>query len=201
MKWTLGTVSVKKRIHTSIEIPILRLYIIIYGLEWRSLGCYFGVYFPSCAATRQINIKITPEWAHKQYVTREYTYTLFHFLHDITNQYITILWNMSEKNIVIMANTWLKNITVSSYQTLSMAKWLVCQLYSCRSFIFQTPLTVIPNSCRSFIFQIPLSGIPNSCRSFIIQIPMAGIPYSSFIFQIPLDGHSHCLEIIYIKQQ
>ena len=44
----------------------------------------FGVYFPSCAAcaTREINAKITLEWAHKQFVTR--VFTLFDFLHDIT---------------------------------------------------------------------------------------------------------------------
>ena len=30
---------------------------------------FFGVYFPSCFATRQINSKITIKWAHKQFVT------------------------------------------------------------------------------------------------------------------------------------
>ena len=36
----------------------------------RSLECYFGVYFPRCCATREINTKITLSWAHKQFVTR-----------------------------------------------------------------------------------------------------------------------------------
>ena len=38
---------------------------------------YFGVYFPSCEATREINIKIALEWAHKEFITR--VETLFHF--------------------------------------------------------------------------------------------------------------------------
>ena len=54
----------------------------------RSLECYFGVYFPSCAATREINTKITLEWAHKQFVTR--VHTLFYFLHDIANPLMTL---------------------------------------------------------------------------------------------------------------
>ena len=33
----------------------------------RSLECYFGVYFPRCCTTREINTKITPSWAHKQF--------------------------------------------------------------------------------------------------------------------------------------
>ena len=32
----------------------------------RSRGDYFRIYSPSCAATREINIKISLEWAHKQ---------------------------------------------------------------------------------------------------------------------------------------
>ena len=39
-------------------------------LFMRSREGYFGVYFPSCAATREINTKITLEWARKQFVTR-----------------------------------------------------------------------------------------------------------------------------------
>ena len=53
----------------------------------RSREGYFGVYFPSCAATREIITKITLEWAHKQFVTR--VHTLFYFLHDITNPKMT----------------------------------------------------------------------------------------------------------------
>ena len=57
-------------------------------LLMRSREGYFGVYFPSCAATREINIKITLEWAHKQFITR--IHTLFHFLHDMTNPKIPL---------------------------------------------------------------------------------------------------------------
>ena len=54
----------------------------------RSREGYFGVYFPSCEATREINTKITLEWVQKRFVTR--VYTLFYFLHDITNPQMTI---------------------------------------------------------------------------------------------------------------
>ena len=57
----------------------------MYVLEWRIVSAltrgYFGVYFPSCEATGEMNTKITPEWAQKQFVTR--VHTLFYFLHDI----------------------------------------------------------------------------------------------------------------------
>ena len=47
---------------------------ITYLLSWRTvsalLQCYFGVYFPSCEATREINTKITLSWVLKQFVTR-----------------------------------------------------------------------------------------------------------------------------------
>ena len=54
----------------------------------RSREGYFDVYFPSCAATREINTKITLEWVQKQFVTR--VHTLFYFLHDITNSLMTL---------------------------------------------------------------------------------------------------------------
>ena len=49
----------------------------------RSREGYFGVYFPSCEAAREINTKITLKWAQKQFVAR--VHTLFYFLDDITN--------------------------------------------------------------------------------------------------------------------
>ena len=39
----------------------------------RLLECYFGVYFPRCFTTREINTKITLSWALKQFVTRVHT--------------------------------------------------------------------------------------------------------------------------------
>ena len=44
--------------------------------------CYFGVYFPRCCATREINTKITLSWAHKQFATR--VHTLFYNFNDRT---------------------------------------------------------------------------------------------------------------------
>ena len=49
--------------------------------HWRE--GYFGVYFPSCEATREINTKITLEWGQKQFVTR--VHVLIYFLHNRTN--------------------------------------------------------------------------------------------------------------------
>ena len=54
----------------------------------RSRDGYFGDYFPSCEATRELNTKITLEWAQKQFVTR--VHTLFYFSHDIRYPWITI---------------------------------------------------------------------------------------------------------------
>ena len=48
---------------------------------------YFGVYFPSCDTTREINAKLTLEGAQKQFVTR--VHTLFYFLHDIKTPQMT----------------------------------------------------------------------------------------------------------------
>ena len=44
---------------------------------------YFGVYFPSYAATREINTKITLEFVKR-------VHTLFYFLHDITNSLMAL---------------------------------------------------------------------------------------------------------------
>ena len=57
-------------------------------LFMRSRDDYFGVYFPGCAATREINTKMTLEWAQKQFALT--VHTLFYFLHDITNPIMTI---------------------------------------------------------------------------------------------------------------
>ena len=51
-------------------------------LFMRSQGGYFGVYFPSCAATTEINIKITLEWVHEQFVTRVHTLSYFVTQHN-----------------------------------------------------------------------------------------------------------------------
>ena len=49
----------------------------------RSEEGYFCVYCPGCEASREMNTKITLEWAQKQFVTR--VHTLFYFLHDKAN--------------------------------------------------------------------------------------------------------------------
>ena len=54
----------------------------------RSREGYFGIYFPSCEATREVNNKTTLEWAQKQFVT--WVHTLFYFLHDVINPSMTM---------------------------------------------------------------------------------------------------------------
>ena len=49
----------------------------------RSLECYFGVCFPRCLATREINTKITLSWAHKQFATRIHTLFYMYISWDI----------------------------------------------------------------------------------------------------------------------
>ena len=61
-------------------------YGIMYVLEWRIVYALTTVLF-WCAATMEINTKITLEWAHKQFVTRGHT--LFYYLHVITIPWIT----------------------------------------------------------------------------------------------------------------
>ena len=51
----------------------------------RSREGYFGVYFPSCEATTDINTKVTLEWPQKQFVTSVHTLSYF-----ITNPQKTI---------------------------------------------------------------------------------------------------------------
>ena len=55
-----------------------------YELFQRSREGYFGVYFPSCETTREINTKLTLEWAQKQLVTR--VHTLLYFYLFLTRQ-------------------------------------------------------------------------------------------------------------------
>ena len=55
-------------------------------MRWRE--CYFGVHSSRCEATREINTKIKHGWGHKQFAKR--IHTLFYFLHDIINPYMTI---------------------------------------------------------------------------------------------------------------
>ena len=64
-----------------------------------SLEFYFGVYFPRCCATREMNTKITIPWAHKQFAMR--VHTLFY----ISTLFLQI-WNVDMTYLdVIMGNS------------------------------------------------------------------------------------------------
>ena len=62
----------------------MNIYRIMYVLAWRTVYALTRVLF-WCL---WMNTKITFEWVHKQFVTR--VYTLFYFLHDITNPWMTL---------------------------------------------------------------------------------------------------------------
>ena len=102
-------------------------------LFMRSREGYFGVYFPSCAATREINTKITLEWVHKQFVTR--VHTLFYFLHNMTNPWMTLKRGSSHiipvmcltrftlcwwrHNRLAMTSQWPDNCDANTWQVIS----------------------------------------------------------------------------------
>ena len=54
-------------------------------LLMHSLKYYFDVFFRSYEAMRELNIKITLEWVHKQFAMT--IHTSFYFLHDMINPY------------------------------------------------------------------------------------------------------------------
>ena len=64
----------------------------MYVLKWWTVSALtrglFWCLLSELRSTREINTKITLEWAQKQFVTR--VHTLFYFLHDTTNPWITI---------------------------------------------------------------------------------------------------------------
>ena len=63
---------------------------------------YFDVYFPSCAAMREINNNITLKWAHKQFVMT--VNALFNFSHDITNPLMALkMVNFTHHPLVSLA--------------------------------------------------------------------------------------------------
>ena len=65
---------------------------------------YFGVYCPSCEATRAINTKITLDQAQKQFIRR--VHTLFYFLHDITNPSMTIFTHHPHVSLARFSFCW-----------------------------------------------------------------------------------------------
>ena len=71
----------------------------------RSLECYFGIYFPRCFATREINTKTTLSWALKQFGTRVHTlFSVCRYQHTIlfdTSGHVQIcLCYMDNTNLV-----------------------------------------------------------------------------------------------------
>ena len=67
-----------------------------------SLECYFGVYFPRCCATREINTKITLLWAHKQFATR--VHTLFYMNNGAGNT--VECWYNPAQHYIILHMIW-----------------------------------------------------------------------------------------------
>ena len=72
---------------------------------------YFGVYFPSCEAMREINTKIVLMWTHKQFVMK--VHTLFHFLHDII-LYVAIKYNLPTSPLCLACPVYILLMTSQS---------------------------------------------------------------------------------------
>ena len=51
----------------------------------RSLECYFGVYFPRCCATREINTKIALSWPTAKTVRHASTYIILYVI-EVTQE-------------------------------------------------------------------------------------------------------------------
>ena len=101
---------------------------------------YFGVYFPSCEAMREINTKIVLIWTHKQFVMK--VHTLFHFLHDII-LYVAIKYNLPTSplclacpvyillmtsqsvadGVIMTRQLWCKNVTTDIYRKISNVRF------------------------------------------------------------------------------
>ena len=87
----------------------------------RSRECYFGVYFPSCEATREINTKITLEWAQNRFATR--VHTLFYFLHEFYTSSRVALARFSfcwwRHNRLLMTSQWPDNCDAITWIVIS----------------------------------------------------------------------------------
>ena len=102
---------------------------------------YFGVYFPRCFATREINTKITLSWLLNQFVTR--VHTLFSIkspmfprliwlalgqLHHCPHTSEVSLKNGSETDFLILGMHWLFSNKSGSIETI-MFRTVITHLY------------------------------------------------------------------------
>ena len=98
----------------------------------RSLECYFGVYFPRCCATREINTKTTLSWAHKQFATRVHT-LLSIYLNNVSHNTLFFHWTFegicNERHTaqVLSDTNILGNLDVTTYAQIIITwdKWLI----------------------------------------------------------------------------
>ena len=120
-------------------------------LFMRSLECYFGVYFPRCCATREINTKITLSWAHKQFATQ--VHTLFYILSTGCTAAILVLYFTCPGFSAIIQCSWASSdYFVSGICGLILLKidFLVCS-YRCRR-------GVVVGDTSILVYAQPMSG-------------------------------------------
>ena len=93
---------------------------IMYVLSWRTvsaLKCYFGVYFPRCFATREINTEIILSWALKRFISQ--VHTLFSM--TVTNTFKNVhISHFVQASIYVMGQVRLlgMSITIVSFNSL-----------------------------------------------------------------------------------
>ena len=165
----------------------------------RSREGYFGVYFPSCEATREIDTKITLQWAQKQFVTR--VPTLFYFLHDIAPIKITtkstIFTHRPRVSLAEFAFCWWRHngllITLQLPDNGDAITWVVISnsldidfIYgdihgrSCKIFFSYNAIDV----CAWMTYNIPLFCIYNYSSRLWLYIDLADWQYHGHRFLV-----------------
>ena len=158
------------------------------SLEW-----YFGVYFPRCCATWEINTKITLSWVHKQFAMLVHTLFYIHifivYIPAITNNHTQSLpWELKngqilDVNLVHVYNTTgqirYQILTVNNYRPIlpqvryliSIANLLFVQL----RIYFQAYFTNKEYTWRwdNNKFQLTLSWM--TCDAVISQVWLASM--------------------------
>ena len=108
-----------------------------------SLECYFGVYFPSCEAMREISTKMTLSWAQKQFGSQ--VHTLFS-IYAHKRCFIVCPWRWDIKGVSVVQNP-----TFILYFTLSYILYVI----SCYLLCY--------NEVRLYFLKITVGGCQRYC--------------------------------------
>ena len=154
----------------------------------RSLECYFGIYFPRCFATREINTKITFSWALKQFANRMHTlfsifpsvYTFFcfctpkwdiysiHFPDTISQQLMGAETSGLEIVFYCMIEIGAYDLRFHTIFKFTWLEEVYCAFYPVYIYVLHTVSLIFENSHRNkHIFNDYLTGVICCCCSVI----------------------------------